>query len=326
MWLKAKNDALPSLLEVKAFPNCSIMVRLQSLKKAFHGRPALHDLSLEVPKGEIFGLLGHNGAGKSTTFGILLGQVFPDSGEAFIDGISVQRERGRALARVGAIFETPGFYDYMSGWENLRIFTSYTARVPTSELKAAVETVNLGARIHDPVRTYSHGMRQRLALAQALLPSPELILLDEPTEGLDPEGIHEIRELIRRLNSEYGLTVVLSSHLLAEVEQLCTRVAILNQGTLIFDGRWSELQPSQQRFRICVNDWSAAARLVEVAGGRILEEGLIELSAQDEAGDFVARLVHAGIRLSALEPQRASLEALYLEMIGASSARSPVSS
>jgi ABC-2 type transport system ATP-binding protein len=160
----------------------------------------------------------------------------------------VQRERSRALSRVGAIFETPGFYDYLSGWRNLEIFTSYSAAVPRRELEEAVDIVGLSARIHDPVRVYSHGMRQRLALAQALCPAPELILLDEPTEGLDPEGIAEMREMIQRLNRERGLTVLLSSHLLSEVEQLCDRVAILNQGRKVFEGRWLELAGNVARF------------------------------------------------------------------------------
>src|SRR5258707_14941467 len=151
------------------------MIELRHLQKAFAGKPALHDLSFEVRKGEIFGLLGHNGAGKSTTLGILLGQVFPDGGEAFVDGVSVQRDRARALGRTGAIFEAPRFYDYLSGWRNLQIYTSYSARVPKETIADAVETVGLTARIRDKVGTYSQGMRQRLGLAQALLPENELI-------------------------------------------------------------------------------------------------------------------------------------------------------
>ena len=201
------------------------MIELRDLQKSFGGKPALHGLSLEVQKGEVFGLLGHNGAGKSTTLGILLGQVFPDAGEALIGGVSVQRERARALAKTGAIFEAPRFYDYLSGWRNLEIYTSYSARVPRAQIAEAVETVGLTGRIRDKVSTYSQGMRQRLGLAQALLPANEVILLDEPTNGLDPEGIAEMRALIQRLNRERGLTVVFCSHLLAEVEQLCGAAA-----------------------------------------------------------------------------------------------------
>ena len=240
------------------------MIRLEHLSKTFKKRVALEDLSLEIRQGEIFGLLGHNGAGKSTTLGMLLGQIYPTSGEAFIRGVSVQKNRQKALDKVGAIFEEPAFHDYLSGWDNLRILTSYSAHLPDEELREAVRFTGLEKRIHDPVWVYSHGMRQRLALAQALLPRPDLILLDEPAEGLDPEGIYEMRKLIVRLNRERGMTVVLSSHLLAEVEQLCDRVAILNQGRLILEGRWNELtaDPSPAH-RLEVDDWKKAAVILK---------------------------------------------------------------
>ena len=296
------------------------MLELRDVRKAFGGKPALHGLSLSVARGEIFGLLGHNGAGKSTSLGVLLGQVYPDAGEAFINGASVQQERATALARTGAIFEAPRFYDYLSGWRNLEIFTSYSAAATRREMDDAIETVGLTARIRDRVQTYSQGMRQRLGLAQALVPAPDLILLDEPTNGLDPEGIHEMRELIKRLNRERGITVLFCSHLLSEVEQLCDRVAILNRGRKIFDGRWSELSVERRRVRFETEDWSRAAALlgglpgVQIAGpGDVLiEDGLA-------VADLVVRLVAGGVRLSAVEPVRRNLEQVYLEMSHANS-------
>jgi ABC-2 type transport system ATP-binding protein len=287
------------------------MIRIANLRKTFGGRPALQDVSFEVQRGEIFGLLGHNGAGKSTTFGILLGQVYPDGGEAFIDGISVQRDRARALAKVGAIFETPGFFDYLSGWKNLEILAAYSGHVARTELQEAVRTVGLEERIHDPVKVYSHGMRQRLALAQALVPAPQAVLLDEPTEGLDPEGIHEMRELIKQLNRDRGLTVMLSSHLLAEVQQLCDRVAILNQGKLVFTGRWTELAGDGQRFRLDLDDWPKAAAL----GLRIVEPQIVEIAAGEDIAAHVRRLIEAGVNVRAVEPLRPTLESLYLDLI-----------
>ena len=295
------------------------MIQLQNLTKSFKGRPALHGLSLTVAKGEIFGLLGHNGAGKSTTLGILLGQVFPASGEAFIDGVSVQRDRGRALAKTGAIFEAPRFYDYLSGWRNLLIYSSYTARVPERTIEEVVEIVGLTARIHHKVGTYSQGMRQRLGLAQALLPANEVILLDEPTNGLDPEGIHEMRELIKRLNRERGITVVFCSHLLVEVEQLCDHVVILNQGRKIFDGRWADLAEDRRRVRLDVDNWERAAALL---GAHVVEPGIIAISDGVEIADLVAKLVHGGVRVSAVEPQRRNLEQVYLEMTHSSASSS----
>jgi ABC-2 type transport system ATP-binding protein len=292
------------------------MIELHHLTKSFKGKPALSGLSLKVERGEIFGLLGHNGAGKSTAFGMMLGQVRPDSGEAFIDGISVQKARAQALARVGAIFEAPAFYDYMSGWKNLEIFTSYSAHVERREIEEAVEIVGLTQRIHDPVRTYSHGMRQRLGLAQALVPAPQLILLDEPTEGLDPEGIHEIRRLIQRLNRERGITVLFSSHLLSEVEQLCDRVAILNRGEKIFDGRWAELARDKRQVRLEVDDWSKAMTVIAGWGAaEIIENGLLEVAPESDVAELVERLVQAGVRVSAVEPERRTLEQIYLKLI-----------
>ncbi|MHA3775351.1 ABC transporter ATP-binding protein [Verrucomicrobiota bacterium sgz303538] len=290
------------------------MIRIENLRKTFKGKPALHGLSLEVRRGEIFGLLGHNGAGKSTTFGILLGQVYPDAGEAFISDISVQRERSRALARVGAIFEAPAFFDYLSGWRNLEILSSYSGRISRKEIQEAVDTVGLTARIQDPVRTYSHGMRQRLGLAQALIPMPELILLDEPTEGLDPEGIHEIRNLILRLNRERGLTVLFSSHLLAEVEHLCDRVAILNRGHLVYEGRWQELAGRGSRYRIEVDDWDRATGVLPPSA-KVIVDTTVELDPGSDVADLVASLVHAGIKIRAVEPLKPNLESLYLDAI-----------
>lgn len=289
------------------------MIRLAQLSKNFGGRPALHALSLEIARGEIFGLLGHNGAGKSTTFGLILGQIFPDAGEAFVRGVSVQQNRRAALQRVGAIFETPAFYDYLSGWRNLQIFTSYSGRVAAKEMREVVRLVGLENRIGDPVRVYSHGMRQRLALAQALLPAPDVILLDEPTEGLDPEGIHETRNLIQKLNRERGLTVLLSSHLLSEVEQLCDRVAILNAGELVFSGSWNALAQGPPRFRLEVDDWPAAERIAQSLGARILEPNVIALEA--DIAELVARLVQASVRVHAVEPLKRTLEQLYLETV-----------
>ena len=292
------------------------MIRLEHLSKTFKKRVALEDLSLEIRAGEIFGLLGHNGAGKSTTLGMLLGQIYPTSGEAFIRGVSVQKNRQKALDKVGAIFEEPAFHDYLSGWDNLRILTSYSARLPDEELREAVSFTGLEKRIHDPVWVYSHGMRQRLALAQALLPRPDLILLDEPAEGLDPEGIYEMRKLIVRLNRERGMTVVLSSHLLAEVEQLCDRVAILNQGRLIFEGRWNELtaDPSPAH-RLEVDDWKKAGVILQKL--RVSQPTLdtISLAPGLDMADVVCALVQGGVRIRAIEPLRRNLEDIYLKAI-----------
>lgn len=291
------------------------MIRLDHLSKDFRGRRAVDDLTLEIPAGEIFGLLGHNGAGKSTAFGLMLGQIHPTSGEAFIRGISVQRDRVRALQGVGAIFESPAFYEYLTGWNNLQALISYSRLVPDDEIASVVGFVGLEDRIHEKVRTYSHGMKQRLALAQALLPRPEIVLLDEPAEGLDPEGIRDMRRLILQLNRERGMTVLLSSHLLAEMEQLCTRVAILHRGRLVFQGRWSDLSRNGTRFRLELDDWEKARPIIEKCGATMLAPGVVELKNGSDVGDMVAELVRSGVKVRGVEPVRQTLEEFYLERI-----------
>ncbi len=290
------------------------MVRLENLSKSFRGRLALSGLSLNIEQGEIFGLLGHNGAGKSTTFGVMLGHVRPDTGEVFIAGHSVQKDRARAIGRVGAIFETPAFYEYMSGWQNLRFLVSLSGLESDERLMEIVRLVRLEKRIHDPVRVYSHGMRQRLALAQALLPDPQFILLDEPTEGLDPEGIQEMREMIRHLRDERGLTVMLSSHLLAEVEQLCDRVAILHQGRMVFCGTW---KTEDLLWRLDVDDWAKALPIFERAGVTVQTGQLVNVPEAVDTADIVASLVHGGVKVRSVERVRKTLEDFYMEHISA---------
>jgi len=261
------------------------VIRLCGLSKTFGQRVAVDDLDLHVPRGEIFGLLGHNGAGKSTAIGMMLGQVWPTRGEVLICGHDVTRRRRLALQKVGAIFETPAFYDYLSGWRNLEILSHYTAPTPRERILEVVEWVGLTGREKSKVKTYSHGMRARLALAQALLPQPELLILDEPGDGLDPEGIHEMRQTIRRLHSELGLTILLSSHLLNEVEQLCTRIAVLNQGKKVFEGPLAAAKQAQAWVRLRVSDFSQAVKQLR-AENLILEE---------RDGQFVAVWPQVGI-------------------------------
>ena len=219
-------------------PRTPLMISLENLNKRFGSRTAVDNVSLRVEPGAIFGLLGHNGAGKSTTIGMMLGQIIPDSGRVLIDGHDVHRDRARALGHVGAIFETPAFYPFLSGRRNLEAFCSFSGRVAREDMDRVIERVRLTSRIDDPVKVYSHGMRQRLALAQALLPRPRVLILDEPSEGLDPEGIYEMRELIQSLHRDFQLTILICSHLLAEVEQICAEVAIMRHGRILFSGDW----------------------------------------------------------------------------------------
>ncbi len=238
------------------------MIELTHLHKKFGQRMAVGDLTLSVPRGEIFGLLGHNGAGKSTTIGMMLGQVWPTSGEVKVCGHDVTTHRAQALQKVGAIFEAPAFYDYLSGWRNLEILSHYTAPTSKERIREVVDWVGLTGREQSAVKTYSHGMRARLALAQALLPQPELLILDEPGSGLDPEGIAEMRQSILRLHRELRLTILLSSHLLTEVEQLCSRIAVLHRGEMVFNGTVADVKSARGRVALRTKDFVTAVTLL----------------------------------------------------------------
>lgn len=291
------------------------MLEAHGLCKSFGGKSALADFSFSVRRGGIYGLLGHNGAGKSTTLGIILGMVMPDSGDVTIDGISVLTDRSKALRKVGAIFEAPAFYDYLSGWENLRILMSYSGGFDAKLAKDTVERVGLTKRIHSKVRTYSHGMRQRLALAQSLLPEPEVLLLDEPTDGLDPEGIKWFRDFILQLRDERGMTVLFNSHLLAEVELMCDRVAILREGKRVFEGAVGGLHEDDFLFDAELETWEAALPVIRAMGGEVTVPGRIRLPHGADPADLVEKLIEARVRVRALAPVRRSLEDLYMEIL-----------
>jgi ABC-2 type transport system ATP-binding protein len=293
------------------------VIRLSHVSKSFGQRLAVDDLTLEVSPGEIYGLLGHNGAGKSTAIGMMLGQVWPSAGEVSICGHDVTSQRSKALQKVGAIFESPAFYDYLSGWRNLEILSSYTAPTSRQRLDEAIEWVGLEGREHSKVRTYSHGMRARLALAQALLPKPELLILDEPSDGLDPEGIHDMRETILRLRRELGLTILLSSHFLNEVEQLCTRIAVLKQGRRVFEGPLAATRRREQWLRLKTGDFNLAVQTLRQA--ELINDArdghLIALTEGIGPERVVRLLVERGQPVYEIAPDEETLETFYLRLM-----------
>ena len=299
------------------------MIQLRGVSKQFGKRWAVRELDLSVPRGEIFGLLGHNGAGKSTAIGMMLGQVWPTTGELRICGHDITRDRAKALHRVGAIFETPVFYDYLSGWKNLQILSHYTAPTPPERIKKIVEWVGLTGREHDKVSKYSHGMRTRLALAQALLPDPELLILDEPSDGLDPEGIHEMRLTIQRLQKELGLTILLSSHLLNEVELLCTRIAVLNQGKKVFEGTLADAKQTKQWVRLKVGDFAKAT--VSLQSEQLITDtrngSLVALADGVKIDALIRRLVADDIPVFEVAQEEETLESFYLNLMQDSRAK-----
>ena len=293
------------------------MIQLRQVTKKFGARLAVENLSLDVPRGEIFGLLGHNGAGKSTAIGMMLGQVWPTSGDVKLCGHDVTTDRRHALQRVGAIFEAPVFYDYLSAWRNLEILTSYTAPASPARLREVIDWVGLTGRERSKVQTYSHGMRARLALAQALLPQPELLILDEPSDGLDPEGIHEMRHTIQRLRRELGLTILLSSHLLNEVEQLCTRIAVMNQGRKVFEGTLADARCREKWVRLRTGDFASATQAL-LSSSLITEqrEGQFIALADGVTTDRVVKhLVELGMPVYEIALHEETLEEFYLSLM-----------
>lgn len=216
------------------------VLQVTNLKKRIRGRWIIRGISFHVQPGEVFGFLGPNGAGKTTTIRMLVGLVRPTEGSIAISGIPLAKRRSEALRRVGCIVENPELYPYLSGWENLFHFAGMLPGVGEQRIREVVDIVGLTPRIHDKVGHYSLGMRQRLGIAQALLGNPELLILDEPTNGLDPAGIREMRSFIRYLASQ-GIGVFVSSHLLGEVQLMCDRIAILHHGRIIAAGRVEEL-------------------------------------------------------------------------------------
>ena len=296
--------------------NQDLLIETTSLTKRYGSRiVAVDNLNLIVRRGEVYGFLGPNGAGKTTTLRMLLGLIRPTSGKATVLGQSPGNPAG--LKRVGALVESPTFYPYLSGRDNLRGMARLSGvEDPKRRVEEALERVDLQERAKDRFKKYSSGMKQRLGVAAALLKDPELLILDEPTNGLDPKGMAEMRELIRSLGKE-DRTVLLSSHLMGEVEQICDRVGVIRQGTLVAEGSVSELR-GQGGLLVKAEPVDKAAEII----GRIpgveevtLRDGALSLTADAEQASEVAReLVSAGIRLRELRPAQRSLEEAFFEL------------
>ena len=293
-----------------------LAILTEELSKSFGAHAAVQGVNLAVRTGEVFGFLGPNGAGKTTTIGMLLALIRPTSGRALVLGHDVARAPGEALRDVGALVEGPAFYPYLSGRDNLRVL-AHTRGAALQEVDAALELVDLAGRARDPLRTYSQGQRQRLGLAAALMHEPRLVLLDEPTNGLDPAGQHEIRALIRNLANR-GQTVFLSSHLLHEVEQLCDRVAILKQGRVIAEGPVAELLGQGRGILVRTAE---LARATEVLRGmpwiRAIREkdGLLLLDAPAERSAEINTFLAAhGIAVAEIRAFENRLEDVFLEL------------
>jgi ABC-type multidrug transport system ATPase subunit len=297
-----------------------VILRTLNLGKRYKNRWATEDVNLEIQRGDVFGFLGPNGAGKSTTIRMILSLIQPTTGSVELFSHQLQTEREKALAKVAGIVEKPDFYLYLSAYHNMEIAGSLTlGRTPERrKITEALGLVGLIERGQDRVKTFSHGMKQRLGIAQALLCDPELIVLDEPTNGLDPQGMKEVRELIGQLSNQRGMTVFLSSHLLNEVEQVATRMAIINKGKLIVQGRVDELlRESANRILFSVEPQTRALSVLKkirsVKNAAVNTDGIIANIEAKNIPSVVSRLVAAQCRVSSVKQQR-SLEEYFLSV------------
>jgi ABC-2 type transport system ATP-binding protein len=300
-------------------------IEVSGLTKRFGSRTAVDSLELSVPEGCAYGFLGPNGAGKTTLIRMLLGLTRPNQGEISMLGLQLPAERASALARTGAIVEEPRFHNHLTGRENLRIIAAARGSEAFDRVATSLAKVGLGDRADERVKRYSLGMRQRLGVARCLLSDPGLLILDEPSNGLDPAGIHEFRAMIRGFVDE-GRTVFLSSHLLAEVERICDRVAIVDQGRLIAEGTLDELRSGGDKLLVVgCDDPARALALITgspaVTAARV-ENGVLHLTlveVDDDGGRSSAvavnrALVAAGLAVYRLEPVAATLEQRFLEI------------
>lgn len=295
-----------------------IVLNTHNLGKRYGKRWAVRSLNLEVARGEVFGFLGPNGAGKSTTIRMLLSLVRPTEGRVELFGKDLRGNRKSVLSRIGGLVERGDFYLYLPAKKNLEIIASLKGGLPDEAVDEVLDRVGLLHRAHDKVKTFSHGMKQRLGIAQALLGQPELIVLDEPTTGLDPQGIKEVRELIRDLSKDRAITVFLSSHLLSEIEQTATSMAIINQGEMVVQGKVQELLTSGDTLvRIEGRPLHVAVEIIRqqhyVKDIR-QENGALHVSMpRDRVAALNALLVNSGVEVHSLVPRR-SLEDYFLSI------------
>jgi ABC-2 type transport system ATP-binding protein len=294
-------------------------VEARGLVKRYGAITAIDRVDLTVEQGDVYGFLGPNGAGKTTTLRVLLGLIRPDEGEARLFGRDPQHELPAALDGVAGFVETPYFYPYLSGRKNLELLAAFDRDGGQERIDEQLRLVDLHRRAGDRVGGYSQGMRQRLGVAASLLRDPRLLVLDEPTNGLDPGGMRDMRRLVRRL-SEEGITVLLSSHLLAEVEEICNRVAIIRTGRIVYEGTLAELRASagSNRYRLrTTNDSRAHEILLERPEARDVTLGADELvfsCPEAEVGGLSRAIMEGGLGITALVPEELSLESLFFEL------------
>jgi ABC-type multidrug transport system ATPase subunit len=295
------------------------IVRTEGLSFSFGKQMVLNAINLQVPARSIFGFLGPNGAGKSTTIKTLLGLLHTEPGMIHIFGKELSTNKLYILKRIGAMVESPSLYDHLNAYRNLEI-TARLRNLSFDRIKPLIETVSLTSDAHRPIRQYSTGMKQRLSLAMALLAEPELLILDEPINGLDPGGIMEIRQLLTRINDEQNCTILLSSHILTEIEKLCSDVAIISSGTLAFQGSMHSLlsmATGQEVITIHSNNVQRAKQILDGRFNTLIKDKSLVITVSDktEAARIIRILVENGIEIYSAERETSGLEASFLHLL-----------
>lgn len=311
----------PILLQGGSQAMSEPIVQIRNLTKRIKNKTIIDDLCFDVPRGEVFGFLGPNGAGKTTTIRMMVGLMGISHGDVLIEGKSIIHHFEDAIIKVGAIVENPEMYKYLSGYHNLVHFARMVPGVTKERMEEVIRLVGLDNRIHDKVKTYSLGMRQRLGVAQALLHKPSVLILDEPTNGLDPAGIRELRDYLHKLTREEGISVIVSSHLLSEMELMCDRVAIIQQGKLINVQSVKELmnEGSQHKVIFELDNVSLALEALRCFPSiqtKVTEDGIECRLDKEEIAEINQHLVAAGIKVYGIKRISPSLEDKFLQMTG----------
>jgi len=289
-----------------------------NISKSFGSRKAVIDVSFEVKPGEVFGLIGPNGAGKTTVIRALVGLIRPSTGSITLFGHNIVTDFENAIRPVGAIIENPEMYKFFTGRRNLEFYARMRTGITSEQINRAIGLVGLTDRIDEPITRYSLGMRQRLGIAQAILHDPKLLILDEPTNGLDPQGIQELRQFIRHLADSQGMAVLLSSHLLHDVQAVCDSIAIINLGRTIASGSVSSFTQGKATYRLVVDDLPKATAIAESGKWKVVEKDEAAKSfiteSDQEVSSLNESLVKIGVKVSRIESVSRSLEDAFLEL------------
>jgi ABC-2 type transport system ATP-binding protein len=298
--------------------NSNIILSVSNLSKSFGRKTVVSNINLEVQKGDIFGFLGPNGAGKTTTIRMLLGLISKNTGEVVINGYNVDTDFKKAITAVGAVVESPKFYENLSGYDNLKLILNLHKNVSKEKIDEVLEIVGMKRKAKDKVKTYSLGMKQRLGIARALLNNPTLIILDEPTNGLDPQGMIEVRELIIKLAKEKNITFFISTHLLHEVELMCNKVAIIKDGKTMVQGSVMELlDEDNETIELISQNKDKAVKLIEKLDYakyiKDTEKGIIITLYEEKSGILNKYLTENGVIVDYIIPRNQSLEDFFIE-------------